>query len=209
MSREKKRGIVKDEGGTRQALEKDICNSNFVFENLHLSKKAFLVLGLVVGVAFSILAVTGTFRESGTTFADRYAPPTRENPIEMTKVEANVGKALLEIPLEAVRENKLVSFEYKSNNGTRVPLLALMTPKGKVMTAVGVSEPCNSESFRIEGNDLVCNICDAHWALNDLKWISGDCSGNGPERVPHLIEKGRLIISELDVRNWKPRIGRG
>lgn len=199
----------KDQGGIRESLEKDISNSNFVLENLHLSKKAFLALGLVVSVAISMLALTGTFRGSGITLADRYAPPTADNPIDMTKVEANVGKGLLEIPLEAVRENKLVSFEYKSNSGTRVPLLALMTPKGKVVTAVGVSEPCNSESFHIEGNDLVCNICGAHWALNDLKWISGDCASNGPEYVPHLIEKGRLIISELDVRNWKPRIARG
>ena len=128
-------------------------------------------------------------------------------PITMTKVDAVVGKGLVEIPLELVKENKLVSFEYERGDGA-VPLLAFLTPSGKIVTAVGLSELCHSKSFHLEGNEIVCNVCSTRWDAETLQGGSGECPAYPPEMLTHTVHDGRLIIREVDLKNWKPRIAR-
>jgi hypothetical protein len=128
--------------------------------------------------------------------------------ITMTKVAAVSGKGLVEIPLDLVKEKKLVYFEYRQND-RQIPMLAYITPSGKLVTAVGVCEPCNSTSFHIEGNQMVCNSCFTRWDLETLKGLSGGCLTYPPDVMSHSINDGRVRIKEIDVQNWKPRILRG
>ena len=120
--------------------------------------------------------------------------------IPMTKVDAMSKKGLVEVPLYIVLEKKMVSFEYDSN-GNRIPLLAYTTPKGKIVTAVGLSEPCQSRDFHIEGAEIVCDLCHTRWDLETLRGLAGECRGQSLAMVPHFLHKGRLIMKEMDVRN--------
>ncbi len=79
----------------------------------------------------------------------------------MTRVEATARKGLVEIPMDLVKEKKLVSFDFQG-----IPLLAYFSPQGKVVTAVGFSDPCRSKSFHLEGSEIVCNICFSRWNLD-------------------------------------------
>ncbi len=124
--------------------------------------------------------------------------------VPMTKIEAVAGKGLVEVPLELVKRNKLVSFEYMRPDGP-VPLLAYMTPSGRVVTAIGLSEPCNSKSFHIEGDDIVCNLCLTHWKLDTLEPVKGDCWKYPLDMLTHAVYEGRLILREADLQHWKPR----
>jgi len=128
--------------------------------------------------------------------------------ISMTKVAAVVGKGLVEVPVELVIGKKLVYFEYEAADG-RIPLLAYMTPSGKLVTAVAVCEPCNSTSFHIEGNEMVCNACFTRWDLETLKGISGGCLTYPPDVIAHAVDSGLIKIKETDLRAWKPRVLRG
>ncbi len=121
----------------------------------------------------------------------------------MTKVEARVGKGLVEIPLELVKNKRLVSFKYRGKYG-ELPLLAYVTRSNKIVTIVGISEPCNSDSFHLEGNEIVCEICFTRWDLDTLKGVNGHCIATPPELIPHSVHQGRLIITEMDIRNWRP-----
>ncbi len=128
--------------------------------------------------------------------------------VTMTKVAAVVERGSVAVPVDLVREKKLIYFEYQRPNG-RIPLLAYITPSGKLVTAVSVCEPCNSTDFHIEGNQMVCNSCFTRWDLDTLKGISGGCLTYPPDVIPHSVNNGRAIIKEVDVQNWKPRILRG
>lgn len=120
--------------------------------------------------------------------------------VTMTKVEAITGKGLVEIPLDSIRQNKLVSFEY-ANKETHVPLLAIATPAGKVLTVLGVSEPCGSTSFHLEGNEIVCDLCFTRWKIETLKGVDGECHALPPEMIAHFVHKGKLYIREVDILN--------
>ncbi len=128
--------------------------------------------------------------------------------VAMSKVEAIVGNGRVEVPLDAVKEKKFISFEYQ-NKESRIPLLAYLAPSGKVVTAVAACEPCNSTRFHIEGNELVCDNCLTRWRLETLKGISGGCIAYPPDILFHTVDGGKLMIKEIDVQNWKPRFLRG
>ncbi len=132
----------------------------------------------------------------------------KDQSVPMVNVEASVQKGAVELALDLVKKDKLVYFEYQRPDG-RIPLLAYITPSGKLVTAVSVCEPCRSTRFHIEGNQLVCNSCFTRWDLETLKGISGGCLQYPPATLSHAIQGGEVTIKELDLKNWKPRVVRG
>jgi len=125
--------------------------------------------------------------------------------IAMTDIQAKVEKGNISIPLDVVKEKKMVRFEY-DNNGNKIPLLAYVTPSGKIVTAVSMCEPCRSTRFHIEGKKIVCNACSTEWNLETLKGIKGGCLNYPPHVIPSTIEKDRIQIDEKIVAQWKPRV---
>ena len=125
--------------------------------------------------------------------------------VRMTDIQAKVEKGKISIPLNEVMEKKMVRFEYQAN-GVYVPLLSYMTQSGRVVTAVSMCEPCKSTRFHIKDKTLVCNACYTEWDLENLKGIKGGCLNYPPDVIPSTIEKGRILIEEKIVKEWKPRI---
>lgn len=119
-------------------------------------------------------------------------------------IQPSVDGERISIPVDDVRNNKLVAFDYNSGTKT-IPLTAWVTPSGAIKTAIRMCEPCNSTSFRIEGNILVCNTCGTRWDLETLKGISGGCVNYPPDPMPSIIEGGNVIIDAGPVKAWKPR----
>ena len=124
--------------------------------------------------------------------------------VAMTPVDAVTGNGVLEIPLEVMKEKKLVSFSYV-NKGNQLPLMAYITPKGMLVTAVSMCEPCRSTKFHIEGTNMVCNTCGTRWDLESLNGISGGCLTYPPDAIGHVIQDGKVKIKERALLNWKPR----
>jgi hypothetical protein len=123
--------------------------------------------------------------------------------IRMADIQARVENGKISIPLDAVKEKKMVRFEYQGNG---VPLLAYITPSGRVVTAVSMCEPCRSTRFHIKDKSLVCNACATEWNLETLKGIRGGCLNYPPDVIPNTIEKDRIQIDEKIVSQWKPRV---
>ena len=126
--------------------------------------------------------------------------------IQMTDVSANVENGRISIPLDMVKEKKMVRFEYKGNGGAPIPLVAYMSPGGRVVTAVSMCEPCRSTRFHIQDKTLVCNACNTEWNLETLKGIQGGCLEYPPDIIPSTLEKDRIQIDEKFVNQWKPRV---
>jgi hypothetical protein len=125
--------------------------------------------------------------------------------IRMTDIQAKVEKGKISIPLDVVKEKKMVRFEYE-NNGLRIPLLAYITQSGKVVTAVSMCEPCRSTRFHIKDKIIVCNACATEWNLETLKGIQGGCLNYPPDIIPSTIEKDRIQMDEKIVTQWRPRV---
>ncbi len=126
-------------------------------------------------------------------------------PIRMTDIPAKVENGKISVPLDVVKEKKIVRFEYESN-GTRTPLLSYVTPTGKVVTAISVCEPCRSTKFHIKGNSIVCNACFAEWDIETLRGIRGGCLNYPPDVISNTVEKGQILIDEKLVIRWRPRV---
>ncbi len=124
--------------------------------------------------------------------------------ISMTDIVAKVESGKISIPLEVLKEKKIVRFEYEGG-GVRVPLLAYVTSTGRVVTAVSICEPCRSTRFHIEEKAIVCNSCATEWDLETLKGIKGGCVNYPPAVIPSTVEKDRILIEEKAVLDWKPR----
>jgi uncharacterized protein len=124
--------------------------------------------------------------------------------IPMTDIVAKVEKGKISIPLDLVKEKKMVRFEYEGN-GVKIPLLAYVTLAGRVVTAISMCEPCRSTRFHIQDKTLVCNACNTEWSLETLKGIQGGCVNYPPEVIPSTVEKDRVLIEEKVVLGWKPR----
>lgn len=125
--------------------------------------------------------------------------------IKMTDISAKVVGGKISIPLDIVKEKKLIRFEYEGNGG-KIPLLAYITPSGRVITAISMCEPCRSTRFHINGNKLVCNACFTEWDIEKLKGIQGGCLNYPPDAIQSTIEDNKILIEEKLVSQWKPRI---
>jgi len=124
--------------------------------------------------------------------------------IPMTDIGAKVENGKISIPLDVVKEKKMVRFEYEGKD-VKIPLLAYVTLAGRIVTAISMCEPCRSTRFHIQDKALVCNACNTEWSLETLKGIKGGCMNYPPEIIPSTIEKDRILIEEKVVLDWKPR----
>jgi len=124
--------------------------------------------------------------------------------IRMTDIVAKVENGKISVPLDSIKENKMIRFEYEGN-GVRIPLLAYITLAGRVVTAISMCEPCRSTRFHIQDQALVCNACNTEWSLETLKGMRGGCMNYPPEVIPSPVEKDRVLIQEKVVLGWKPR----
>lgn len=109
------------------------------------------------------------------------------------------------LPLDLVKEKKMVKFDFLNNDG-KIPILAYLTEDGKVVTAISMCEPCNSTDFHIQGSNLVCNSCGTTWNLNNLDAVSGSCSKYPPDPIPSKVIGNEIQIDENLVTNWQRRV---
>jgi hypothetical protein len=125
--------------------------------------------------------------------------------VQMADIQAKVENGKISIPLDMVKEKKMVRFEYEGK-GLKIPLLSYITLAGRVVTAVSMCEPCRSTRFHIKDKTLVCNACYTEWNLETLQGIKGGCMNYPPEVIPNTVENGRILIDENVVLGWKPRV---
>ena len=125
--------------------------------------------------------------------------------LQMFDIKPEVRDGKIIVPLDVVIDKKLVGFQYIKGN-IKVPLLAYISPEGKLVTAVSICEPCNSERFYTEEDEIVCNACGTRWRLKNLEGISGACQQYPPDPIPSTIVGNEIQIDESIVINWRRRI---
>ena len=177
-------------------------------------KRKHLWIPISLAVVAAALVVVGYWVIQGNTGAN---PKVSSQPkviekvdysgqtVRMTDIQAKVEKGKISIPIEVVKEKKIVYFQYEGN-GVIIPLLAYVTQTGRVVTAVSMCEPCRSTRFHINDKKIVCNACATEWNLETLKGIQGGCLNYPPDVIPSTIEGDQIRIDEKIVTQWKPRV---
>ena len=127
-----------------------------------------------------------------------------DSPSKMKPVAVKTENGKIILPLDVVQEKKFVAFDYEGAKGT-TPLLAYISPEGKVITAVSMCEPCNSTRFHIRSDRLICNSCSTTWELDNLSGVSGACQDYPPDAIPSVISGNEIQINEAVVASWVPR----
>lgn len=126
--------------------------------------------------------------------------------LQQTKVENKVENGKVTVTtLTDLKAKKFIWTEYKAN-GKRVPLTAIAEPSGKVVVAVSLCEPCKGETFHINGNTLVCNVCGTTWDLESFKGLSGGCQDYPPEILKYTQNGDKLEVDQVILDAWKPRV---
>lgn len=167
---------------------------------------------LIIGIAVIILST----REAIPGFDDKYSIGKSmdygDKKIEMVEVGNNIEKGSVTLSLADLKENPIIYSMYDQNfdigNGQKgLPLLAYLTPAGRVTVAVSFCEPCYSRKFHIEGDQLVCDTCFTRWALADLTGLGGGCTKYPPHDLDYTVDdaSGKILIDEANLKNWKPR----
>ncbi len=177
------------------------------------NNKLFIIAGLII---VALLAVGAYAVSNNSASADANlvnVGATSYQVAEFAKINASEESGNIVIDFNELKNKKSVTFDvqgisFSLNNGTAfdyLPLLAYVTPKGNVVVATSLCEPCSGINFHIEGNELVCNACDTRWSLENLQGISGGCPQYPPDKVKYTVEGDKLIIKKSDLENWKPR----
>ena len=125
--------------------------------------------------------------------------------LDMQPLSVKVVEGQIILPLDKVLEKKFVRFVYK-NATTSVPLLAYVNGNGKLITSISMCEPCNSTTFHISGDELICNSCGSTWDLNNLSTISGSCGKYPPDPIPSKVVGNEIHIDESVVLAWNRRV---
>jgi len=109
----------------------------------------------------------------------------------------------LTIPLNAVLSNKIVRF-FDPAGEQHVPLIAYVTPEGKIVTAMSISENCQSTDFYLKGHNIHCANCPSYWNMSSLEAYAC-CQMFYPDPIPSRLENGKIRINAATVRAWKTR----
>jgi hypothetical protein len=134
---------------------------------------------------------------------DVQAPAPPSGKIESTMIEARRSGGSIVIPLHEVVARRIVRF-YDPGRALDIPLLAYVTPSGRLVTAISISENCRSDDFYLEGEDIHCAHCPSYWNASSLEAYAC-CQRYYPDPVPSIVAGDEIRIDADVVRRWKPR----
>ncbi len=124
---------------------------------------------------------------------------------DMSNVSYTIQGDNLVLSLDEVLDKKFVRFVYKSGKRD-IPMLAYINEDGSLVTSISMCEPCNSTTFHIKGDELVCNSCGSTWELNTLKTVSGSCGKYPPDPLPSKVKGDKILISLQHIESWQRRV---
>lgn len=123
--------------------------------------------------------------------------------IPSQQIDAKMEQDFITIPLQKVIDLKLVRF-FDPEGIQTLPMIAYITPEGKLVTAMSKSEICQSEDFYLEGHNIHCAACPSYWNMSSLEAYAC-CQRFYPDPIPSSIVGNDVRIDAQRVRNWRPR----
>ncbi len=165
------------------------------------------LFGIVVLILLIIFYNYLTIEEHGVIAAQPVVGDGRfyENrTVEMVDVSSQVRDGHLIFSLNDVLEHELVRVEYRGET-TKIPVLSYISPRGKLVTAISISEPCNATRFTIIDGAIKCNNCDAKWEVGTMQALSC-CPNNYPAPINSEVIGNEVRVAISTLENWRRRL---
>ena len=162
-----------------------------------------------------VLAVQNSKEVGGATVAGATATPD-SGPSAQNVIQGTQDAQSLAFPVAPVKQG-IVQVQYTRTaplspeyqelmGGNTLPLLAYISPSGKLVVASSLCEPCRGTSFSTDGGDLVCDKCFTHWDLNTLQGVSGACQSFPPVQMQSQLQNdGTVVVDVAQLEAWAPR----
>jgi hypothetical protein len=190
----------------------NIIKSNTSSQPLSGNQRKIKFVSIVIVIAVLISGI-GYFAE---TIGRSYHPIIADQPsvgfevkaisdkVMSTKINAVIDDNDIVFPLDIVTNNRIVRLDDPEGKQT-VPILAYVTPHGKVVTAMSISESCRSNDFYLEGNTIHCANCPSYWNMESLEAYAC-CQKYYPDPIPSKIINGQIHIDKNIVQSWRTRL---
>ncbi|SCY45552.1 Fe-S-containing protein [Alkaliphilus peptidifermentans] len=192
-------------------MSKKMLSKKEQFTKTEKSKLPLILGGIgILVVAVILFVVLGSGGQvEGEYFGNAVAPARSYigEFISMTPVEPIIEDGQIRISLDEVDQNNIISFEIENNQNELVPLMAYITPSGRIFVGSSMCEPCRGRTFSLAGETLVCDACRTTYNIENHEFISGSvaCGSYPPVNMNPTIEDGIIIIDLDSVLNWRSR----
>ena len=193
-------------------MSKNQQNKRDQFTQPNKSKLPLIALGLGVILIAALIFVKAGNKEKveGVFFGDQVAA-TRSYVgefISMTAIEPNLEAQTVKLSLDEIDKNNIVFFEVENNENQPVPLMAYITPSGRLFVGSSLCEPCKGRTFSLAGETLVCDTCRTTYDVENHEYISGSpvCGKYPPVNMNPKVVNGEVIIQLEDILSWRSRI---
>ena len=208
-----------------------VPNTDHVVDQLEIKRQRFEEAGrfpvrkvAIIGVLVAV-AVVGAFvgyqrwQESRAVGGVIVAPNIKYPAFQVDMVtldNATQTPEGISFPLADLKQDLIVGFVYQRTNpmpegyqlaagGNVLPVMAYISPSGRLVVATSFCEPCRSTLFHFEGNQLVCDVCFTRWDLNTLLGIGGGCFDYPPEERAAEVRGDMVFVPKADLESWVPR----
>ncbi len=128
--------------------------------------------------------------------------------ISMTAIDPTIGADKVILKLDEIDKNNIVFFEIENDTNEQVPLMAYITPSGRLFVGSSLCEPCRGRTFSLAGETLVCDTCRTTYNVETHEYLSGSpvCGQYPPVNMNPVVVDGEVEIQLKDILSWKSRI---
>ncbi len=170
-----------------------------------LLPKTIIAVVLLFGLGYYYSTLTRNYHP---VIADQPSVGFGTNPgpekIMSFKTSAGTDGGDIVIPVDEVMKHRIVRFNDPEGKQV-VPVLVYITPRGKIVSAMSISEACRSTDFYLEGKTIHCASCPSYWDMESLEAYAC-CQKYYPDPIPSRVERGVLRISKNVVQEWRTRL---
>lgn len=189
-----------------------VNNKKEQFINRKRSKAPiFITIGaiFIIGLLIIVFLNENFTNDKGAYFGE---PVVRERSyigelISMTKIEYQDKNDSIVIDLKVVDENNIVYFESENKDNEIVPMMAYITPTGRLFVGSSLCEPCRGTTFSLAGETLFCDTCKTTYNIENHEFISGAkiCGTYPPVNMKAEVIDGQIVISKDEILKWEIR----
>lgn len=133
-----------------------------------------------------------------------YGITAKAGKIVSTKSIAVIEGDDIVIPADVVTNYRIVRVNDPEGIQS-VPILLYVTPRGKIVTAMSISEACRSDDFYLEGENIHCAHCPSTWNMESMEAYAC-CQKYYPDPIPSTVVSGKIRIAKSIVQNWRTRL---
>ncbi|WP_408955606.1 Fe-S-containing protein [Natroniella sp. ANB-PHB2] len=128
--------------------------------------------------------------------------------VYMTEISPEAGDEYIYFSLKRVDQKNIIFFEVENKIGSLVPLIAYITPTGRLFVGTSLCEPCGGRRLHLKDDTVVCNRCNTTYNIENRVGIRGTaaCMEYPPVAVDYRIIDDQIKIPIREIKYWKPRL---